>query len=136
MVTEKYQAPSRLPMHYVAAMSRAPAGSRATMRVDAAKDSMYWSLYFGQLGAGKAARDEFVVLFALEPRKVMAVDERGHYSTMMEGMDTLPEADASCRLAADALEDGENVLDLVLLGAQTPGRDPQTGRRAFQAHQL
>ena len=103
LITERYQIPSRMPMAYADNLSRGAPRQKGDYIVDAAKDSMYWAFYGGLFDPNKKAREDMVFFFAMEPSKIMHVDEHGNYVTMMDDMDQLTDAEKH-KLAADCLE--------------------------------
>jgi putative ABC transport system permease protein len=103
IVTERYQIPSMMPMAYETGLAEGAARNPGDYRVDASRDAMYWAFYGGWLDPAKKTRDSIVFFFAMEPRKLLSVDAKGNYSSMMDDLDEISDADKA-RLAAACAE--------------------------------
>jgi putative ABC transport system permease protein len=131
LVTEKYQIPSQMPIAYADSLSRGAPSKKGDYEVDPAKDSMFWSFYGGLFDPNKTAREDMVFFFAMEPRKVMAADAHGGFTTMMDDADQFSDAEKR-KLAADCLE-MEKYPYKVLLG---PKRLAQINKRVGERFKI
>jgi putative ABC transport system permease protein len=82
IVTERYQIPSQMPYSYAYSLERGAARSEHPEDVKP-QDSMTWQFYGGWLDPTKKAREDFMFMFAMDPRKLIP---------MMEDMDGLDPA--------------------------------------------
>lgn len=114
IVTEKFQIPSQMPMSYESSLAEGAARKQSDYRVDPRKDSMYWAFYGGSIDPAKKTRDSIVFFFAMEPTKLLAMDEKGNFSSMMDDLDSVSEDDKR-RLAA-ACAQMEQYPSKVLMG--------------------
>lgn len=114
LVTEKYENPSQMPYAYAEAISEGAPSKKGDYRVDPNKDAMAWSFYVGTLEPGKQSRESILFFFAMDPRKVLAKDEHGKWTSMMDDIDEVPEADKVKLLAA--LKDMEQNPYKVIMG--------------------
>ena len=103
LVMDRYQLPSRMPMSYAANLGRGAPRQKGDYEVNPAKDAMFWGFYGGMFDPAKTAREDMVFFFAMEPRKAMAIDEHGNFTTMLENLDDVTDAQRR-QLAADAIE--------------------------------
>src|SRR5262249_22968186 len=103
IVTERYQIPSMMPFAYAGSLGEGAPRQAGDYRVNPEKDAMSWSFYGGTLDPNKKTRENIVFFFAMEPRKLLSVDARGNFSTMMEDLDQVSDDD-KLRLAAACAE--------------------------------
>jgi putative ABC transport system permease protein len=95
IVRSRYTIPSEMPFAYASRLEREcqelPAGMRPKP-----EDTMIWHLYMGTVDSARRSRQDFVICFALEPRKIL---------TMMDNLDNLPpEEEKAFREAVARLE--------------------------------
>ncbi|MFN0195400.1 MAG: ABC transporter permease [Planctomycetaceae bacterium] len=79
IVTERWQIPSQMPFAYADSLSEGAAREPGDIRP---MDSMTWQFYVGLLDLENRTRENMMVSFAMEPRKLL---------TMMDELDSLPE---------------------------------------------
>ena len=89
-----------MPFAYAASLSEGAARNKDDYRVNPEKDSMAWAFYIGTLDPTKLTRENMLFFFALDPRKLLSVDARGNYHTMMEDVDQATEEQKRELLAA------------------------------------
>ncbi len=114
LITEKYQSPSQMPYVYAETLSEGAPSKKGDYRVDPNKDAMAWSFYVGTLEPGKQTRESILFFFAMDPRKVLSVDAHGKWTSMMDDIDEVPEADK--RTLLTALKDMEQNPYKVVMG--------------------
>jgi putative ABC transport system permease protein len=114
IVTEKFQIPSQMPYAYAASLSEGAARKEGDYRVNPQKDAMLWGFYGGTLDPAKRTRENIIFFFAMEPGKLIAMDESGRFNSMMEDIDPVPDADK--RLLAAACREMEKYPYKVLIG--------------------
>ncbi len=100
IITNKYESPTTMPFAYAASLSEGAARTKDDYRVNPEKDSMAWAFYIGTLDPTKLTRENMLFFFALDPRKLLSVDARGNYCTMMEDVDQATEEQKRELLAA------------------------------------
>lgn len=85
IVRARYGIPSEMPLAYAARLEREcrDLPDEARLRDE---DTMSWQMYMGTVAPTRRAREDFVVCFALEPRKLLTV--------MMDNLDDLPPQEA------------------------------------------
>jgi putative ABC transport system permease protein len=111
VVTERWQAPSQMPLSYEPGLARGGARKEGDVIPD---DYMGWGFYGGTTDPNNRTRENIVFFFAMEPGKLLTVlrdgegkmlrDAKGkvRYTTMMDGMDELTDEqldllDQACR---------------------------------------
>jgi putative ABC transport system permease protein len=124
LVTEKYESPSQMPWEYAEKISEGAPRKKGDYRVNPDKDAMPWSFYIGTLEPGVQTRESILFFFAMEPKKVLSIDEHGKWTSMMDDIDEVPEADKRTLLAA--LKDMDQNPYKVILGK---GRLAQINKR-------
>jgi putative ABC transport system permease protein len=117
IVTEKYQLPSQMPYSYAATLAEGAPRQPNDYHVNPNKDAMLWAFYGGTIDPLKRTRENIVFFFTMEPSKLLAVDSRGNFTSMMDDLDQVSDADKH-RLAA-ACAEMEKYPFKVLIG---PGR--------------
>jgi putative ABC transport system permease protein len=101
IVTERWQIPSQMPFAYAHSLSQgAPEKEGDVVIPD--KDSMTWQFYGGYIVKEKQqqTRDTLVFFFAMEPKKVLSLDENGKYTSMMDGIEDFTEEEKKAAIAA------------------------------------
>jgi putative ABC transport system permease protein len=93
IITEKYQIPSQMPYSYKNFLEDGAPRTKEDYRVDPDKDSMYWAFYGGTLDPAKMTRENIVFFFAMDPRKLIAKDSKGKFTSMMDDLDDVSDAD-------------------------------------------
>ena len=114
IVTERWQIPSQMPFAYAQTLcdgaARQPGDARPT-------DSATWQFFAGTLDPAKRAAEDFVIAFAMEPRKL---------ATMMDELEDLKGAQAA------ELQENIHRMELqknaILMGAK--GSTKSTGKLA------
>ena len=91
---------------------------------------MYWSFYVGTTDPNKQPRDSFIFFFCMEPKKLINIDSKGKYSSMMDDIDDVSEEDKARLLQACEIMD--KYPNKVLVGPSRLKRDEQKGRRKDQ----
>jgi putative ABC transport system permease protein len=114
IVTERYQLPSQMPYAYAGSLAEGAPRQKGDYRVNPDKDAMMWAFYGGTLDPNKKTRENIVFFFAMEPRKLISMDSQGHFNSMMEDIDQVPDEDKR-RLAA-ACEEMEKYPYKVVVG--------------------
>jgi putative ABC transport system permease protein len=128
IVTEKYQIPSQMPFAYVDSLAEGAPHTKDDYRVNTERDAMYWSFYGGTTDPAKRTRDNIVFFFAMEPRKLLAMDARGNFTSMMDDIDDVSDADK--RALAAACEEMERNPYKVLIGpSRLKALNKQVGER-------
>jgi putative ABC transport system permease protein len=111
IVTERWQIPSQMPFSYAPTLADGAARKTGDVRPT---DSMTWTFIGGTLDPVKRTRENIVFFFGMEPAKLLRVERdaagrmkrdangRVLYSSMMDGMDELSDAeldllDTACR---------------------------------------
>jgi len=89
-----------MPFAYGETISEGAPSKKGDYRIDPNKDAMPWSFYIGTLEKGKMSRESMLFFFAMDPRKVLSVDEHGKWTSMMDDIDEVSEADKQTLLAA------------------------------------
>ena len=100
IVSEKYESPSQMPFAYGEKISEGAPRKKGDYRVDPNKDAMAWAFYIGTVEPGKMTRESMLFFFAMDPRKVLSLDEHGKWTSMMDDIDDVSEADKRTLLAA------------------------------------
>jgi putative ABC transport system permease protein len=115
LVSEKYENPSQMPYAYADALSEGAPSKKGDYRIDTNINAMTWSFYIGTLDPGaKQTRDSILFFFAMEPRKVLSIDLRGKYTSMMDDIDEVSDADKRDLLVA--IKDMEQNPYKVIMG--------------------
>lgn len=111
IVTERWQLPSQMPFAYASTLANGAARKDGDPRP---QDSMTWTFVGGSIDPVKRTRENIVFFFGMEPSKLLRAerDDKGNlkrnadgrviYSSMMDGMDELSDAeidllDKGCR---------------------------------------
>jgi putative ABC transport system permease protein len=87
IVSERYQMPSRMPFSYESRLAEGAPRKPGDYRVDATRDSMHWSFYVASTDPRKQTRESAIVFFAMDPSKLLSMDARGDFTSMMEGVE-------------------------------------------------
>jgi putative ABC transport system permease protein len=74
IITEKYQANSKMPFSYARPLSEGAADARRPPEVKP-QDHMTWQTYLGTLDAIKNTRESMIPIIGMEPRKMLTVME-------------------------------------------------------------
>ena len=128
IVSDKYESPSELPYSYGEKISEGAPSKKGDFRIDPDKNAMAWSFYIGTVEPGKMTRQSMLFFFAMDPRKVLSVDEHGKWTSMMDDIEDVPEADKRTLLAA--LKDmQENPYKVVMGRARMEALDKKIGDR-------
>ncbi len=128
IVTEKYQIPSQMPISYAPRLAEGAPRQPGDYRVNPDKDSMLWAFYGGTLDPNKRTRENTVFFFAMEPTKLIARDGPGHFTSMMDELDQL--SDAEKNRLADACEEMVKYPYKVLIGpARLAALNKKVGER-------
>lgn len=114
IVTEKYQLPSQMPIAYVNSLAEGAPRKEGDYRVNPDKDAMLWAFYGGTLDPNKKTRENIVFFFAMEPQKLISMDARGNFNSMMEDIDQVSDADK--RQLAAACEEMIRYPNKVVMG--------------------
>jgi putative ABC transport system permease protein len=116
IITERYQAPSQMPMSYERTLSEGAARRPGDYQVDPEKDAMYWAFYGGTIDPAKRTRENLLFFFAMDPRKVLSKDANGNYISMMDDLEEMTEEDK--RLILAACEEMERYPYKVVMGPE------------------
>ena len=109
IVTEKYQSPSQMPYAYGGMISE---GRRARKGLSHRPEQRRHALVvlYRHARAGQMSRESmYAFFFAMDPRKVLAVDEHGKWTSMMDDIDEVSEEPIS-RRSGRAERDGAESL--------------------------
>jgi putative ABC transport system permease protein len=105
IITERWQIPSQMPMEYKDSLCEGGYSREGDYRIDAKKDSMYWSFYGGNIepDVKKQTRDTLVFFFCMNPSQ---------FVSMMDGIDELTSDEVVQveRWCAEMMKDRRNVL--------------------------
>jgi len=128
IVTEKFQMPSQMPFAYASTLAEGAPRKEGDYRVDTSRDAMFWAFYGGTTDPAKRTRENIVFFFAMEPRKLISVDARGNFISMMDDVDEFSDADK--RKLAAACEEMERYPYKVLVGpSKLAGMNKKVGER-------
>src|SRR5207249_4798394 len=83
VITERWQMPSQMPLSYVEPLSHAAARKPGDKEP---KDSMAWQFYTGTLDPNKRTRASFLVLVALDVRKLPMKSTKDGKTVIRKGM--------------------------------------------------
>ncbi len=95
MVTERWSAPSHMPLSYAEVLGRGAARNPGDVKP---LDSMTWQFYIGTLDPKNPSSKNVIFSIACDPDKIAAVKE-GKFATMMDGLESLPDAQEAQVLA-------------------------------------
>lgn len=95
MVTERWSAPSHLPMSYAEVLGRGAARNPGDERP---LDSMTWQFYIGTLDPKDPSSKNIMFAVACDPDKVGAMRE-GRFYTMMDGLEMLSDEETNLLLS-------------------------------------
>lgn len=88
MVTERWSAPSHMPLSYAEVLGRGAARNPGDVKP---LDSMTWQFFIGTLDPENPSSKNMIFAIACDPDKIAAVKE-GKFATMMDGLESLPDA--------------------------------------------
>jgi putative ABC transport system permease protein len=113
IVSERYQIPSQMPESYAGRLGNGNPHRPGDYEVNANRDSMVWAFYGGTLDPVNRARESIVFFFAMDPKKLIAVDAAGNYSTMMEDIDQISDEDKRRLVKACEIMEQDNTKVLI-----------------------
>jgi putative ABC transport system permease protein len=116
IITERYQIPSQMPDSYAATLTEGAPHGPGDYRVNPKEDAMTWAFYGGTIDPGKLTRESIVFFFCMEPSKLLRVDDKGNFHTMMDGLDDY--TDDQKRQMAAACEEMEKNPSKVVIGCE------------------
>jgi putative ABC transport system permease protein len=124
IISERYQIPSMMPIAYVDSLATGAARTKEDYRVNPDKDAMMWAFYGGTLDPQHRTRENTVFFFAMEPRKLLSKDSNGKFTSMMDDVDQV--SDAEKQQLAAACEEMERYPYKVVIG---PSRLKQLNKK-------
>jgi putative ABC transport system permease protein len=128
LVSEKYQNPSQMPYTYADTLGEGAARKKGDYRVDPKTNAMAWSFYVGTLDPAKQSFDTILFFFAMDPEKVLSLDEHGQYVTMMDEIDEISEAEKKT-LLANCREMEQNPFKVIMGKGRLAAINKKVGER-------